>query len=364
MTTFLNNSFRVDEQTVQKSKKRSLVVFLKSIILLVYVVGVAMGTPVNSSKGRDDPYGAKTSSNLVKLVCSRTRFPDRCVSSLDSYRGYATATLENLMSLAVKKSMERAQHAHEFAMSLNKTVMSQRERAAWQDCVHLFQDTMDHLNICLSSESVKKDIPTWLSAALTNQETCLNGFRDFNLTTSSNIKSMMWSRALNVSEFVSNSLSMYKFSSLSADSFKNRRLLNLKREEESHSNYGRIEEDGFPEWISAGDRRLLQSSSPASQANVVVAQDGSGNYQTINQAVNAAPQNSKRYVIYVKAGVYNENVVISKTLTNLMLIGDGMDRTVITGSKNVQDGSTTFNSATFGNNLKLLFSINAINVKF
>ena len=356
MTTFLKNNFRVDQQTAQKSKKGSVVVLLTSIMLLVYVVGVAMGTPVNSSKGRDDPYGAKTSSNLVKLVCSRTRFPDRCVSSLASYRVDQTATLEKLMSLAVKESMERAQHAHEFAMSLNKTVMSQRERAAWQDCVHLFEDTMDHLNVCLSSESVKKDIPTWLSASLTNQETCLNGFRDFNLTTSSNIQSLIWSRALNVSELVSNSLSMYKFSSLTADSFKNHRLLNLEREEESHSHYGRIEEDGFPEWISAGDRRLLQSSSPASQANVVVAQDGSGNYRTITQAVNAAPKkSSKRYVIYVKVGVYNENVVISKTLTNLMFIGDGMDRTVITGSKNVQDGSTTFNSATLGNNSKLLF---------
>jgi pectinesterase len=135
---------------------------------------------------------------------------------------------------------------------------------------------------------------------------------------------------------------MYKLSSRSADSLKNRRLLSLEREEEFHSHYGRIEKDGFPEWLSAADRRLLQSSSPASQANVVVAQDGSANYRTITQAVNAAPQkSSKRYVIYVKAGIYNENVDISKTMTNLMFIGDGMDRTVVTGNKNVQDGSTT-----------------------
>jgi hypothetical protein len=84
--------------------------------------------------------------------------------------------------------------------------------------------------------------PTWLSAALTNQDTCLNGFRDFSLTTSSNIKSLLSSRVLNVSELLSNSLSMYKLSSRSADSLKNRRLLSLEREEEFHSHYGRIED--------------------------------------------------------------------------------------------------------------------------
>nr|GMD79588.1 pectinesterase-like [Ipomoea batatas] len=34
-------------------------------------------------------------------------------------------------------------------------------------------------------------------------------------------------------------------------------------------------------------------------------------------------------------------------MKNIMFIGDGIDATVITGSKNVQDGSTTFRSATF-----------------
>ena len=61
--------------------------------------------------------------------------------------------------------------------------------------------------------------------------------------------------------------------------------MSLDRQEDFQSHYGNTEEDGFPEWLSAGDRRLLQSSSPASQANVVVAQDGSGNYRTITQAV-------------------------------------------------------------------------------
>ena len=69
--------------------------------------------------------------------------------------------------------------------------------------------------------------------------------------------------------------------------------------------------DGFPTWVKPGDRRLLQASSPASKANVVVAKDGSGKYTTVSEAVNAAPKsNSGRYVIYVKGGIYDEQVAI------------------------------------------------------
>lgn len=55
-----------------------------------------------------------------------------------------------------------------------------------------------------------------------------------------------------------------------------------------------------------------------------------------------------RVIIYVKAGVYNEKVNIDRDLKNIMLVGDGMDRTIVTGNRNVPDGATTLGSATFG----------------
>lgn len=113
-------------------------------------------------------------------------------------------------------------------------------------------------------------------------------------------------------------------------------------------------EGGWPEWLSAGDRRLLQSSTVT--PNVVVAADGSGDYKTVAAAVAAAPEkSSKRYVIKIKAGVYRENVEVPKKKTNIMFLGDGRTTTIITGSKNVKDGSTTFNSATVGELQFLLF---------
>ncbi|XP_055803608.1 probable pectinesterase 30 [Solanum dulcamara] len=77
-----------------------------------------------------------------------------------------------------------------------------------------------------------------------------------------------------------------------------------------------------------------------------VAQDGSGKYKTITEALNAAPINSsKQYFIHVKKGIYNENVTIPNDKTNIALVGDGMGITIITASKSSK-GFPTPNTAT------------------
>ncbi|MQL88987.1 hypothetical protein Taro_021554 [Colocasia esculenta] len=53
-------------------------------------------------------------------------------------------------------------------------------------------------------------------------------------------------------------------------------------------------------------------------------------------------------MIYVKQGTYDEIVRLGSSKTYVMIVGDGMNKTIITGSLNVVDGSTTFNSATLG----------------
>ncbi|KAI8026133.1 putative pectinesterase/pectinesterase inhibitor 36 [Camellia lanceoleosa] len=57
---------------------------------------------------------------------------------------------------------------------------------------------------------------------------------------------------------------------------------------------------------------------------------------------------SKKAIIYLKSGVYNEKVEIGRKMKNLMFVDDGIDKTIITGSRNVVDGATSLSSATFG----------------
>lgn len=103
----------------------------------------------------------------------------------------------------------------------------------------------------------------------------------------------------------------------------------------------------WPEWLSAGDRKLMQSGDVT--PDVTVAADGSRDYTSVAAAVAAAPSKStSRYVIKIAAGVYRENVEVPSSKTNLMFIGDGRSNTIITASLSVAGGSTTFNSATVG----------------
>lgn len=98
----------------------------------------------------------------------------------------------------------------------------------------------------------------------------------------------------------------------------------------------------------------LQASWEANalRAAFVVAKDGSGNYKTISEAVAALARRGRsrpnRVVIYVKSGVYAEHVEIGRNMKNVMLVGDRIDKTIVTGNRNVPDGGSTFGSATFG----------------
>ncbi|GJP38969.1 hypothetical protein CLOM_g15737 [Closterium sp. NIES-68] len=68
---------------------------------------------------------------------------------------------------------------------------------------------------------------------------------------------------------------------------------------------------------------------------------------SIQDAVDAAPGGS-RYVIYVPAGTYNEQVVIDTP--DIILIGAGAGKTVVTYDESYGSGSSTFDSATVGVN--------------
>jgi pectinesterase len=64
-----------------------------------------------------------------------------------------------------------------------------------------------------------------------------------------------------------------------------------------------------------------------------VALDGSGDFKTIQEAVNSVRDLSQVQVtIYIKKGVYKEKLVIPSWKTNISLIGEDKDSTIITGN--------------------------------
>jgi pectinesterase len=64
---------------------------------------------------------------------------------------------------------------------------------------------------------------------------------------------------------------------------------------------------------------------------ITVAQDGSGNYKTVQEAVNAVKNgNTERTEIFVKRGIYKERVIVATTKINILLVGEDVKNTVLT----------------------------------
>nr|DAD17897.1 TPA_asm: hypothetical protein HUJ06_019360 [Nelumbo nucifera] len=221
-----------------------------------------------------------------------------------------------------------------------------------EDCLELLEDSMDQLSLSLNSVAPPEqgggkgvgsteDVMTWLSAALTNQDTCNEGLSDV----SGNVKDQMQNRLSDISELVSNCLAIFASSSGNED-FSGIPIQN-KRRLMTESSFQTEEE--LPAWLTRRERRLLEMPVSSIQADIVVSKDGTGTYKTITEAIKAVPEHSnRRTIIYVKAGRYEEsNLKVGRKKTNLMFIGDGRGKTVITGGKNVFEKYTTFHTASF-----------------
>lgn len=69
----------------------------------------------------------------------------------------------------------------------------------------------------------------------------------------------------------------------------------------------------------------------AKDFDIIVAKDGSGDFTTVQAAINAVTDNSnQRTFIYLTNGVYNEKVLIPATKQNISLIGQDSAKTIIT----------------------------------
>jgi len=82
--------------------------------------------------------------------------------------------------------------------------------------------------------------------------------------------------------------------------------------------------------------------------SVTVAQDGSGDYKTIQEAVNScrAFQTADK-IIYIKNGIYKEKVLIDSFLTHIKLVGESTEKTILTfGDYAGKENMGTFRSYT------------------
>ncbi|XP_043708708.1 probable pectinesterase/pectinesterase inhibitor 21 [Telopea speciosissima] len=338
-------------------KKRVTIIAVSSLVLVAMVVGVAVGVNNYSSSPNETPAAPTTeissSMKSIKAICEPTDFKENCVESLSSAAGNTTDPKE-LVKVAFKVAIKNIKQALNKSEVLHELEKDNFTAQALEDCKELMDYAIDDLKHSFDEVSAldmsKLDdllvnLKIWLSAAITYQETCLDGFKN----TTGNAAESMRKALKSSSELTRNGLAIVGEIASVLTSLQipfSRRLLSKEQE-----NFPQRTEDGFPVWVSASRRRLLAVPKSQLQPNVIVAQDGSGKYKTINEALKDAirPKTDKTnttFVIYVKAGVYKETVHFLKSMSYVMLVGDGPLKTKITGNRNFIDGTPTFKTAT------------------
>lgn len=86
--------------------------------------------------------------------------------------------------------------------------------------------------------------------------------------------------------------------------------------------------DGSP--LKGGSYTFTTVSPTMKVFDAIVAKDGSGDYTSIREAVKAAPANQTQpWLIFVRNGVYEELVRTSKTQTNISLVGEDPEQTIL-----------------------------------
>ncbi|KAJ6701109.1 PECTINESTERASE [Salix koriyanagi] len=297
------NSFKgygkVDEVEQQafrrKTRKRLIIVAVSSIVLLAVIIGAVIGVAVhsrnNNSSSNPVPLPELTPATSLKAVTPRTR---RCFSS-------------SPLHVAMNELSKLKDYPDKLMQGIDDATLQD----ALKVCATVLDDAVDRFNDSISSMTAGEgekilsaarldDLKTWISTAITDQETCLDALQELNATEHFNgtlfdrVKAAME----NSTEFVSNSLAIAAKTLGLLSDFNipiHRRLLGFERTRNS----------GLPHWVGLGDRRLLESSAP--KPDVTVAKDDSGDCTTLSEA----------------------------------------DKTIISGSLNFVDGTPTFSTASF-----------------
>ncbi|XP_047323020.1 putative pectinesterase/pectinesterase inhibitor 38 [Impatiens glandulifera] len=198
---------------------------------------------------------------------------------------------------------------------------------AWFDCSNLYDLATLQLNntLYVSNNHTDSDTQSWLSAASTNILICEREISQI-------INHITPLSRNNITALIRNSLTInHEWSEQAVDH-------NIRQH--------------IPNKLVLGnEKKSTKWTSIFSKVDIVVAKDGTGNYKTIQEAITTLRRwkrkDDMKYVISIKSGVYHENILIPKNLNNVVMVGDGIKKTIITGERSEPKGFSLIGSATF-----------------
>ncbi|KAK1278850.1 putative pectinesterase/pectinesterase inhibitor 41 [Acorus gramineus] len=308
-----------------------------SIFCLILTI-LSTTSPIQSSAGDVPP----TTHITPSAACDSTTYPHFCRSSILPRHG--SATLHDYSRLTISQSLSAARR---LSSLINSHLARAPSARALQDCAHLSDLSIDYLSEVRAALNSTQPLPdarldefkSLLSAVITNHQTCLDALRE----------------APSIRRAFSNGAKLYSVSlSLFARAWVKRRPDNTRSEIVRNGELVAKMSDRHVKIFESWSGRSVVQDPGGMFINdmVVVSKNGTGNFTNITDALGTAPEstsvNDGYFLIYVTAGTYEEYVTVNKTQMFVMMIGDGINRTIITGDHSNSTGWSTFGSATVG----------------
>ncbi|XP_062110141.1 pectinesterase inhibitor 7-like [Humulus lupulus] len=199
---------------METQRSNSLLAFLFFFFSLRLILAVGEYNYANGTNGSD----------FIRKSCSTTLYPDLCFSSLSRYASTVGKDPAHLARAAVSLSLSKTKHMAAYVSNVSRladygATADPRATAALHDCFSNFGDAVDEIRGSLKQmrhinagggggelfRFQMSNVQTWMSAALTDQETCTDGFEDVS---DSPVKSQVIDRVTEVKKHTSNALAL------------------------------------------------------------------------------------------------------------------------------------------------------------
>ncbi|CAN8254943.1 unnamed protein product [Cochlearia groenlandica] len=192
----------------------------KQIIYVLFLVVLSTTKLISFSSAAANAGTSKRAINFIQASCKATTYPTICINSLSSYANSVQTSPRRLAETALTVTVTQARSTKLFVSRLARFKgLKKREIQAIKDCVEEIDDTVDHLTksirevkMCGSAKSRDQfwfhmsNAQTWTSAALTNANTCYDGFS--GRVMDGKIKNSVRTRIVNLGRGTSNALAL------------------------------------------------------------------------------------------------------------------------------------------------------------
>ncbi|CAH8387733.1 unnamed protein product [Eruca vesicaria subsp. sativa] len=161
-------------------------------------------------------HSTTTNTEFVKSSCTVTTYPRLCVTSLSTHASLIQTSPKVMAHAALNITLASAKATAVMMVRLSRSNrLKPREVSSMRDCVEELGDTLEELRKSIGEmgrlsgsnyEVYMSDIQTWVSAALTDENTCTEGFEGDEMN--GEVKVFVRERILFIAHLTSNALAL------------------------------------------------------------------------------------------------------------------------------------------------------------